>query len=244
MDKATDAPSTPGAEIDDLREYISRLESRTVWAENEVQKLLAARSLRLARAFGTLRKAPFSVKSWASFPGVLMQALRPASPELKNIERRRFEALHNMGFLGGPMAGGEAYRPMPPKTAIGGFYQNSAFVLEQHDKIAGLAAAEDIKNINPSAEFFGVRPDDYDYVLKKSKATAFVLDLDYVETSNPYWGGIMSMTNVPISVTAAQCLQTARELGMALYLFSPQEPHRYPLLGDVKPLFHSEIAYS
>ena len=236
--------SAPGAELDDLRNYVSRLESRTVWSDNEILKLRAARSLRLAGAFGALRQAPFNPKNWLAFPVSLLGALRPVSPELNKIKRRRFEVLHNMAGSGSAMTHAASSHLIEPRTAIEGFYQNTAFVLEQHDKIVGLASAEDIRDINPSAEFFSIRPDDYDHVLKKSKATAFVLDLDYAETENPFWNGIMSMENVPISVTAAHSLLTARELGMALYLFSPLKPHRYPLLTDVKPLFHSEIAYN
>lgn len=234
-----DKDPSPESELSDIREYISQLESRCTWSENEINKISAARSIRLARMLSAIRQKPLSIGTWIGLPGSLFRSLKPLKPEIKSIQRKRFKLLKLS--TSGAISRSGTVRSIAPKTVMEGLYQNTALGLDRHERIAGLANPGVIKRLNQSAALFPVRPDNYDHVMQSSEATAFVLDLDYAEEQHLLWKGILSMENIPISQIAAECLKTARARGMTLILFTPDRPHRYPFLGDVKSLFHLEF---
>ncbi len=234
------SPLMKETELDELRSYISQLESKSTWAVNEANKYRAARTLRMAGVLGAILKAPLNPANWLLAPARFAHALIPQEPEVEPIKRREFPILKGNGDYSPNLSGVErAYESM---TVVDALHRRTLFALMQHQRVIGIADPARLKKLNAEIEFTGVRPDDFDHVAKQTKSTAFILDLDYASEQNPLWRGMLSMQNIPITIVLAKCLHTLKNMRLTLFLVTPKIPHRYSMLSDVREYFDVEIA--
>ncbi len=232
----------PPHEAAEIRAYIARLESRVTFAENEARTFRASRTIRIANVFGEIRQGPMRPGPWLAAPARLLAALASTTAEKAAIERKRFESLGQAAETVDVDAR-MASAPMEPATPIGALYQRTVLALSGHERIAGVAAPARIAAVSPNAAFSAVRPADYDHVFRVSEATAFVVDLDHILDDGALWRGALSMTNIPLGVELARCIETARRMGLATFLAPSTAPHRFPMLDDVRDMFDAEISF-
>ncbi len=227
-------------ELDELRRYISQLESRSAWAVNEANKYRAARTLRMAGVLGAIIRAPLNPTNWLLAPVRFARALVTQEPEVEPIKRRKFPIFTRGGEYS-PYST-EAAPIYESMTIIDSLHQRTLFALMHHQHIIGIADAARLKEFNAEIDFTSIRPDDFDHVAKQTKSTAFVLDLDYAAEHDPFWRGMLSMQNIPVTIVLAKCLHTFKNMRLTLFLVTPKMPHRYSMLSDVREFFDVEIA--
>ena len=206
-------------ELREVRDYVRKLEVDQHSLRIRNGRLSQARSIRLARTIGELRRSPVSTA--VRMIRILFEGSSSKTPTHPALRHRGFAVLER--------------RALPEVAAIAGA-AHLTVIAEIAERTApklfvGLRGAEPATRPTSDAEWCSVGPHDYEFLLLASTNPVLLIDPLAVPRTSP-WYGVFDVQDMRLNLAMAGLILTVRDRGGRIVFVRTPAELATPLLAD------------
>jgi hypothetical protein len=206
-------------ELREIKEYVQRLEIECHDLLLRIDTLEQARSLRLARAIGSLGRRP--IPALRQILRLLFRR-RAQGPTIERLKHRRFPALDR--------------RALPSVTAVAARTQRTVLmeIAEQCEELQlVMLLGCDPRPADPATatKRIAVGPHDYELVLRCVSRPLLFVDARFIPESSP-WFGVFGADDMRLNLSFAGLIEYVRQQGGRVVFVRTGDGLEPPLVAD------------